>query len=126
MSNPKLTSSTKITNLDIGMPIELAFDQSIFFGDGNVVIRDFSEKIITEIPVNDPRLTISGNKLILNPGDILNSGWRYNVTLTAGAITNSAGEAVAPGSAGLMNVWTTGARSFHERLVHSGSKILSK
>ncbi|MBY0284297.1 MAG: Ig-like domain-containing protein [Sphingomonas sp.] len=90
---PVLVSSTPAdnsTNVAVASNIVLTFDQDVFQGTGNIIIRPPSGADLT-IPINDPQVTITGNVVTINPTIDLRPGAAHDVIIGSGVLFNSTG-----------------------------------
>ncbi|GKT33618.1 cadherin domain-containing protein, partial [Aduncisulcus paluster] len=98
-SIPTLTSSVPIDNADnayLGTNIVLDFDDNMVAGTGNITIRRLNDDTVFEqIAINDPKITITSNQVIINPAGILSRGLAYYIEIDATALDDDAGNSFA-------------------------------
>ncbi|MCX6876373.1 MAG: Ig-like domain-containing protein [Verrucomicrobia bacterium] len=97
-TSPALVSTTPADGSTGATPtsnLVAEFDEAIAAGSGNIRIRNLSTSGNTVIPVGDPRVSISGNTLTIDPTTDL--GWAddYAIQIDAGAIKDVTGNAFA-------------------------------
>lgn len=96
---PTLSSSTPSDNataVGTTSDIVLIFSEAVAAGTGNITIRAASgDSVIEQIPVGDPRISISGSTITVNPNSVLSSLTSYYVLIDATAVVDSAGNAYA-------------------------------
>ena len=79
------TSSPIDTNLTI------IFDENIQVGTGNIVIKyDTNDSVVETIDVTASRITISNNRVTIDPTEKLNFNTKYYVSIDSGAIKDIA------------------------------------
>ena len=89
---PTLTSSTPADNataVAVGNNIVLTFDENVQAGSGDIVISNGTDT--RTISVTDNQVTISGDKVTINPTEDLQEGSIYNVQIAKGVIKDIAG-----------------------------------
>lgn len=74
------------TAVSPGSALMAIFDENITVGSGSVRIRNLDTAQETAIPVGDPRISVSGNRLTINPSPKLAPLTRYALRIDAGAI----------------------------------------
>jgi methionine-rich copper-binding protein CopC len=91
---PVLLSSTpsdNATNATLSGNIVLNFDDILVAGTGNVIIRRSSDNgIFEQIAITDPRITISGTQLTINPTGIFAKGTGYYIEIDPTALDDDA------------------------------------
>ncbi|NNU43715.1 Ig-like domain-containing protein [Ramlibacter montanisoli] len=93
---PTLVSSTPADNataVGAAANIVLTFGENVFAGTGNIVVSDGTTSIA--IAATDPQVSFSGSTVTINPAADLALGTGYHVTIAAGAILDSFGNAHA-------------------------------
>jgi methionine-rich copper-binding protein CopC len=91
-SAPTLSSSTPTDGasaIAIASNIVLTFSETVSAGTGNIVISNGTDT--RTISVSDSQVTISGNKVTINPLTDLTAGSNYHVKVDATALKDSAG-----------------------------------
>lgn len=84
------TGSAMITPPD---QISIRFDQAIQLGEGNLAIYlDNDDSIVESIAMASPKITVSGDTLMINLASELAAGTEYYVQLDSGAVSNLAGD----------------------------------
>jgi large repetitive protein len=84
--------SDDATNVAVNPVLVLTFDQVVNAGSGNIEIHNANGSIFETIAVTDAsRVTIVGNKVIIDPTGTLSQGASYYVTIAPGAIENELG-----------------------------------
>lgn len=107
--------SDSATDVAINSSITLTFDENITFGNGTITLKTAAGKTIETFKVGKSTgLSISGDTLTINPKKDLVYATGYTLTLGAGAITDSAGNATSAISKGFTTTDTlsTTASSF--------------
>ncbi len=99
LSSPKFLSVTSVgVDTVKDGSIVLTFDKSIQAGSGNIIVSDGAD--IRTISITDSQVTISGNKITINPNTPLAIGSDYTVQLGISAIHDSLGNAFVPDGKG--------------------------
>jgi|GEM_PF-1208998 len=112
---PQLASvspTDNATGIAIGSNLLLVFNESVKLGSGSFGIYNSDGTLVRTIDAGDTsQVRVSGNTVTLDPAADLTAGRGYYVTVTAGAVTDLAGNAWA-GLAG-STIWnfTTGSTS---------------
>jgi len=95
---PTLLSSSPV-NAALGVEttsnIVLIFSENVQAGTGNIVITNLADSSTREIPIDDTKITISGNTVTINPLVNLALGQNYSVTMGSGVIQDATGNAYA-------------------------------
>ncbi|MDM3862976.1 MAG: Ig-like domain-containing protein, partial [Aphanizomenon gracile PMC644.10] len=87
-----LTPTDNATGVAVNADLVVNFDETIQKGTGNIFIKKVSDNSIVEtIAVTNSNVTISGNKLTINPTNDLASGTTYYVQIANTAIRDLAG-----------------------------------
>ncbi|WP_242027345.1 Ig-like domain-containing protein [Sphaerospermopsis sp. FACHB-1094] len=87
-----LTPTDNATGVAVNADLVVNFDEAIQKGTGNIFIKKVSDNSIVEtIAVTNSNVTISGNKLTINPTNDLASGTGYYVQIANTAIRDLAG-----------------------------------
>jgi 6-phosphogluconolactonase (cycloisomerase 2 family) len=98
---PTLSSSNPADNataVPVDDDIVLRFSENVQSGSGNITISDGNDTRTININ-DDSRISISGNRVTIDPGSDLNPGSTYNVQIDADALLDDAGN----GYAGISN-----------------------
>ncbi|MDB9547396.1 Ig-like domain-containing protein, partial [Dolichospermum circinale] len=91
-----LTPTDNATGVAVNADLVVNFDETIQKGTGNIFIKKVSDNSIVEtIAVTNSNVTISGNKLTINPTNDLASGTGYYVQIANAAIRDLAGNSYA-------------------------------
>ncbi len=78
----------------VGSNVVLTFSENVQTGSGNITISDGSDT--RAINVTDrSQVSVSGNRVTINPASDLNADSTYNVQIDSGAVTDEAGNAYA-------------------------------
>ena len=87
-----LTPADNATGVAVNANLVVNFNEAIQKGTGNIFIKKVSDNSIVEtIAVTNSNVTISGNKLTINPTNDLASGTAYYVQIANTAIRDIAG-----------------------------------
>ncbi len=89
-----VTPADNATAIAITDNIVLTFDENIIAGSGNFVISDGAGDVRTIAVTDATQVTINGSSVTINPSADLASGSNYNVTYTAGVLTDAAGNGI--------------------------------
>jgi methionine-rich copper-binding protein CopC len=96
---PTLVSSlpaANATGVAVGANIELTFSETIALGSGTVTLQNDAGQNVESYPVgSSSNLSISGNKLVINPSADLAPGGGYTLTVSSGALKDTSGNALA-------------------------------
>jgi methionine-rich copper-binding protein CopC len=93
-SAPTLSSSTPADNataVAVNSNIVLTFNENVLAGSGNVVISNGGADVRTISITDSSQVSISGSVVTINPTADLAGGTHYDVTMSAGVITDTAG-----------------------------------
>lgn len=111
--NTSTPSSARTINIDMLAPIVTAtgpadggfgapasnltmtFSENVLKGSGTIRLVNDTDNTYVDIPVSDAGITISGNTVTINPSADLVMTKSYHVEITAGAFTDTAGNAYA-------------------------------
>ncbi len=108
---PMLTGTSPAdegTNVAASSNIVLTFNEAVRAGSGNITLTNLSSGTSQNIAVTDTsQVSFSGNTLTVNPSADLPSGLRYEVTLGAGVVKDSAGNGFAGLGIGALNFSTS-------------------
>jgi predicted extracellular nuclease len=116
---PTLVSSSpadEATNVSTASDVVLAFNESVQLGAGDIVVTDGAgdTRTITigGAPDPDGTVTVSGNKVTINPTADLAAGTAYHVTVANGTIQDTSGNSFAGIGSGGLDFTTAVAQSF--------------
>jgi methionine-rich copper-binding protein CopC len=93
-SAPTLTSSTPADNataVAVNSNIVLTFNENVLAGSGNIVISNGGADVRTISITDSSQVSISGGVVTINPTADLAGGTHYDVTMSSGVITDTAG-----------------------------------
>ncbi|CAH2600056.1 Big_5 domain-containing protein [Rhodovastum atsumiense] len=98
-SRPVLVASSPANGAHTVAPganIVLTFSEAVQAGRGNIIIRGAKGTPLRTIPVTDAtQVTISGNKVTINPATDLPAGTGYRVSMAGGVISDLSGNPFA-------------------------------
>ncbi len=121
---PSITTLSPLDNAVNVTPdaaLVATFDENITAGTGSIRIRNLDTAAETVIPIGDPQISVSANRLTITPGPKLSPLTHYAVRIDAGAVQDS----FAHPFAGIAdnNVWdfTTGKKRL--RIMPMGDSI---
>jgi uncharacterized protein len=116
---PTLVSSSpadEATNVSTASDVVLAFNESVQLGAGDIVVTDGAgdTRTITigGAPDPDGTVTVSGNKVTINPTADLAAGTAYHVTVANGTIQDTSGNSFAGIGSGGLDFTTAVAQNF--------------
>ncbi|WP_395687726.1 Ig-like domain-containing protein [Caenimonas koreensis] len=96
---PVLQSTTPVDNaasVAVASNLTFTFNEPVHAGSGSIVIHNSNGTIARSVVASDTtQVTFSGNTLTLNPTADLSYGTAYYVTIDAGAVVDTAGNAHA-------------------------------
>ncbi|HSW07390.1 Ig-like domain-containing protein [Aquabacterium sp.] len=90
-----LTPSDDATAVAIDADLVMAFNESVFAGSGNIIIRSGSQVVRTIAIGDTSQVTIEGSLVHISPAGNLNTNASYSVTIAAGALRDAAGNSFA-------------------------------
>ncbi|MEZ5406346.1 MAG: Ig-like domain-containing protein, partial [Verrucomicrobiia bacterium] len=88
-----LTPPDNATGVIPSANLSIQFSESVAVGAGNITIVETGVGNFEVIPVNDPRVTILGNTVTINPDGVLAFGTAYHVLIDNGAFVDVANNA---------------------------------
>ncbi|MFZ9937911.1 MAG: Ig-like domain-containing protein [Luteolibacter sp.] len=83
------------TEVDLGANLVVNFNETIAAGTGNITIRNLTSDSDIVIPINDPRISISGSTLTIELTTSLANSNDYAILIDAGAVTDVTGNLFA-------------------------------
>ncbi|TAN47330.1 MAG: hypothetical protein EPN21_17805, partial [Methylococcaceae bacterium] len=93
---PRLVASLPADNaagVQTRSDLVLTFNENVVADNGDIVISSNTD--VRRIPIGDGRISINGNTLTIDPGAELSPNSHYSVQISAGAISDAAGNAYA-------------------------------
>jgi hypothetical protein len=96
-TDPTLSSSTPADNataVPVGNDIVLTFSENVQTASGSITISDGSETRTIDV-TDGSQVSISGNRVTIDPASDLNGASTYNVRIDSGALTDEAGNSYA-------------------------------
>ena len=118
---PTLTASNPLdnaTNVAAGSNIVLTFNEAVAAGTGNIVISNGAGDTRTISITDASQVTISGSTVTINPTADLQAGQSYDVTLTSGVITDTAGNAFTGIAQDALDFTVAAPQNFRLQLLH--------
>ena len=118
---PTLTASNPLdnaTNVAAGSNIVLTFNEAVAAGTGNIVISNGAGDTRTISITDASQVTISGNTVTINPTADLQAGQSYDVTLSSGVITDTAGNAFTGIATDALDFTVAAPQNFRLQLLH--------
>ena len=104
-----LSPADEAGNVAVGANIVLTFNEAVHTGTGIIHLDNFTKGGGRDISVSDTtQVSFSGNTMTINPVDDLTNGNHIEVTFSAGAVFDSAGNSFAGLAAGVLDFTTTG------------------
>ncbi len=79
------------TNASPAADLILTFNENIAIGTGNVTIRNLDANSPLLIPISDPRITVTGSTLTINPAESLSANTRHAIQIDPTAIHDLSG-----------------------------------
>ena len=92
--------------------IVLTFNEAVAAGTGDIVISDGAGDTRTIAVTDASQVTFSGSTLIIDPTVNLNPGTAYDVTMTSGVVTDTAGNPFAGIASDALDFTTAAALTF--------------
>jgi len=77
------------SNVLVDDSLTATFSKPVVLGSGNITLRNLTDSVNTVIPVNDPRISVSGSVLTINPGSAIQLSKNYAVRIDATAIVSN-------------------------------------
>ncbi len=83
-------------DVELDANLVLTFNEKVVVGEGKFILKkQVDDSIVEEIPVDDPRVEIDNNRVIVAPGGSLSYGTGYYVLVEPGAFQDPAGNKYA-------------------------------
>lgn len=79
------------TNALVRAELVATFNQNLTLGTGNITIRNLTDSIDTDVPVNDPRISLSANLLKIATPSLVDWNKNYAIRIAPGAVKGNGG-----------------------------------
>ena len=86
-----LSPLDNVTTVGLNDNLVMTCDENVQAGTGNIIITHTGVGTFESIPIGDPRVTISGSTVTVNPTGTFASLTDYHVTIAAGVIEDTSG-----------------------------------